>query len=506
MKYYITLFYLITVVFGQQTEVAFPTQIKAIFSLSESSAISKEDLNSYIQYKYGKTASNLTQKEAAELITDLQSGTIKLKQIKNFTEDKSLVSKPKTLEMAAILEPGMSKLFHFRDRSVRQGTIESVENDIVVLITRTGKFRIPKTEFLSETADVTIRNGERYNGIVLAEKPESFLIRTNFGDATIQKTEIVAIKRFHGGIMAKESEDKRKFYQGDHELIHIFRDPTAFPLRTNTAYISGLSIGYGLTDRFMITSKFGSNFAGDINLHPRMQFYHRKTAKRERAMSYGFGFHRNYPIKKIVGNYSHAIKRITKNEAGAQIGSSEYLNEDGLENISLDEALQNPDATMIYAEFYLVYSSRRVNPNGRGKIGYNLGIKTSNAFYKKNSMLRKGIERFYGGEINYEWNSDALYAVPFRAWLSLEYDLRKDLKFLASTWVDNGWKTRSFGKVLSDYTGNDGSSAFSLDSRDGKAELFDFDFGFMYAMNENFRIGIHFNQPYIDFYWEFYEF
>ena len=506
MKYYVILFYLITVAFGQQAEVAFPTQVKAIFSLSESSAISREDLNSYIQYKYGKTASNLTQKEAAELITDLQSGTIKLKQIKNFTEDKSLVSKPKTLEMAAILEPGMSKLFHFRDRSVRQGTIESVENAIVVLITRTGKFRIPKTEFLSETADVTIRNGERYNGIVLAEKPESFLIRTNFGDATIQKTEIVAIKRFHGGIMAKESEDKRKFYQGDQDLIHIFRDPTAFPLRTNTAYISGLSIGYGLTDRFMITSKFGSNFAGDINLHPRMQFYHRKTAKRERAMSYGFGFHRNYPIKKIIGNYSHAIKRITKNEAGAQIDSPEYLNEDGLDNTSLDEVLQDPDAAMIYAEFYLVYSSRRVNPNGRGKIGYNLGIKTSNAFYKKNSMLRKNIERFTGGEINYEWSSNALYAVPFRAWLSLEYDLRKDLKFLASTWVDNGWKTRSFGKVLSDYTGNDGSSAFSLDSRDGKAELFDFDFGFMYAMNENFRIGIHFNQPYIDFYWEFYEF
>ena len=82
----------------------------------------------------------------------------------------------------------------------------------------------------------------------------------------------------------------------------------------------------------------------------------------------------------------------------------------------------------------------------------------------------------------------------------------KDLKFLASTWVSNGWKTRSFGQVISDYSGNDGSSSFALDSRGGKAELFDFDFGFMYAMNETFRIGIHFNQPYIDFYWEFYEF
>jgi len=380
-----------------------------------------------------------------------------------------------------------------------------------VLITKTGKFRIPKTEFLSETADITIRNGERYNGIVLAEKPESFLIRTNFGDATIQKTEIVAIKRFHGGIMAKESEDKRKFYQGDQELIHVFRDPTAFPLRTNTAYISGLSIGYGLTDRFMITSRFGSNFAGDINLHPRMRFYHRKTAKRERAMSYGFGFHRNYPIKTIVGNYSHAIKRVKKDISGNTIESPEYLNQNELGDNIVDYALQNPDATMIYAEFYLVYSSRRINPNGRGKIGYNLGIKTSNAFYKKNSMLAKGVSPSFIPDsqettFDYEWDSSALYTVPFRAWLSLEYDLRKDLKFLASTWIDNGWKTRSFGQVISDYSGNDGSSSFTLDGRGGKAELFDFDFGFMYAMNESFRVGVHFNQPYIDFYWEFYEF
>ena len=507
MKNYIALFALITAALGQQGVSALPTQVKAIYSLAESSTISKEDIDNYMQYKYGKTANSLTQNEAAELITDLQSGTIKLKQIISFTKKKSPISEPKNLELAAILEPGMSKLFHFRDRSVRQGTIESVEDEIVVLITRTGKFRIPKTEFLSETADITIRNGERYNGIVLAEKPESFLIRTNFGDATIQKTEIVAIKRFHGGIMAKESEDKRKFYQGDQELIHVFRDPTAFPLRTNTAYISGLSIGYGLTDRFMITSRFGSNFAGDINLHPRMRFYHRKTAKRERAMSYGFGFHRNYPIKTIVGNYSHAVKRITKNISGNQIGSPEYLNQDELDEDVFDNALQNPDATMIYAEFYLVYSSRRINPNGRGKIGYNLGIKTSNAFYKKNDMLRKGVERYGGNEYyDYEWDSSALYNVPFRAWLSLEYDLRKDLKFLASTWIDNGWKTRSFGQVISDYSGNDGSSSFALDGRGGKAELFDFDFGFMYAMNESFRVGIHFNQPYIDFYWEFYEF
>ena len=32
------------------------------------------------------------------------------------------------------------------------------------------------------------------------------------------------------------------------------------------------------------------------------------------------------------------------------------------------------------------------------------------------------------------------------------------------------------------------------------------DFGMLYAVNDNFRVGIHFQQPYIDFYWEFFEF
>ena len=30
--------------------------------------------------------------------------------------------------------------------------------------------------------------------------------------------------------------------------------------------------------------------------------------------------------------------------------------------------------------------------------------------------------------------------------------------------------------------------------------------GMLYAVNDNFRVGVHFQQPYIDFYWEFFEF
>ena len=63
-----------------------------------------------------------------------------------------------------------------------------------------------------------------------------------------------------------------------------------------------------------------------------------------------------------------------------------------------------------------------------------------------------------------------------------------------------------FGNIIQDYIGDDGSAPFSIDYPGGNPSLIDFDFGIQYAVNESFRFGIHFQQPYIDFYWEFFEF
>ena len=30
-----------------------------------------------------------------------------------------------------------------------------------------------------------------------------------------------------------------------------------------------------------------------------------------------------------------------------------------------------------------------------------------------------------------------------------------------------------------------------------------FDFGFMYAVNDNFRLGLHLTSPFLGFYWKF---
>ena len=102
------------------------------------------------------------------------------------------------------------------------------------------------------------------------------------------------MKRYCRGVLDKQTENKKQFYQGKDELMNIFLDPTAFPLAANTFYVSGLSVGYGLTNKFMMTTLFGSNFSRDLNLHAKMRFYHKKSASKEVAASWGAGIHRAY--------------------------------------------------------------------------------------------------------------------------------------------------------------------------------------------------------------------
>ena len=393
----------------------------------------------------------------------------------------------------------MQKRFHFSDGTIREGEILSIENKTVRLKTSNGTFNIPSKEFLEESAEITNKNGELFKGSVLGETPEEFIIRTNYGDAIVQKRDIQKMKRYHGGVLDKQSEDRTKFYQGESKLINVFLDPTAFPLTGNTFYLSGLSIGYGLTDRFMITSKVGSNFNNDLNLHPRMRFYHKKSAQKEVAAAWGLGLHRKYPAQNIVSKYAHAINIDS-------VGTDVSLNNIKDDSFEIKNVIkEGSDVDRFYIEAYLVFSSRRVNPTGRGKIGWSTGLKVSNAFLNRDEYLKTKVSI---GDTSYDlsWSKQSQYTVPFRAWASLEYDLRKDLKFLGSAWIDNGYRSMNFSDLTSDYTGNDGTAAFSLESSKGTVSMVDFDFGLQYTMNENFRVGIHFQQPYIDFYWEFFEF
>jgi len=472
-----------------------PGQKSAIASLATSADFSSENLNTYLLQNYGVGLTGLTRTQGAEVIKAFQAGN---------------VSKPRQREVkkttASFIEPGMKKQFHFRDGSVRDGEVISVNDDIVTLKTSSGSFKIPKSEFLDETAEIKNKKGEMFNGVVLGETEEEFVLRTQYGDAVVQKRDISSMKRYYGGVLETQTENKKQFYQGQAQLMSIFLDPTAFPLTANTFYVSGLSVGYGLTDRFMMRSVFGSNFSGDLNLHAKMRFYHKKSATKELAASWGAAIHRRYPASSIVGKYSHAINVENINNIEPRIFP---LNEmDGETNgnprITINDVLSSGERHL-YGHAFIVFSSRRTNPSGRGKVGWSAGAKISNAFMSRSELINKTIT-LDNNVYNISWSDDPKYKIPYRIWAGIEYDLRKNLKFLALAWIDNGYKTMSVGRTWEDYIGSDGSAILSIDSPRGAPSLIDFDFGMQYAVSETFRLGIHFQQPYLDFYWEFFEF
>jgi hypothetical protein len=293
----------------------------------------------------------------------------------------------------------------------------------------------------------------------------------------ISKKDIKDMDRYHGGRKVRWAEEKRTFYRGEAVLTDVLMDPTAFPLPANTVYVSGLSLGYAFTDRFMVRSSFGSDFTGDLNLHPLFQFYSRETGVSEVGAAIGFHMFNHHPMETLVAKYAKYVV----DTSGVSI---HFHGQD------VDEVMSE-DTEDFYWETYLVLSSRRSLATGRGKMGWHLGIKT-NSLILSQPELRPG----------YSWDMENL-VVPFHAWAAFEYDLSKRLKLQMKLWADNGHKFRTVGQTIDDYLAD--GTAFVLDSPSGDYRMVDFDFGFLYAFGETLRLGLHFQEPYLLLYWEFYE-
>ena len=203
-----------TIVFGQQ---------KAINALSSDAGLSSNELDSYLKKRYKRPLYQLSKSEGAELIQGFQDGSLSKASIMDYVSPmskKTQISENKSpgqnqdLIAASILEVGMKKRFHFKDGSISEGEIIAVNDDRVTLVTESGEFRIPKTEFLAETAEITNKKGEKFVGHVLEESAEEFRIRTIYGDATIHKRNIEKMSRFHGGIKDPKTEMRKRFYTG----------------------------------------------------------------------------------------------------------------------------------------------------------------------------------------------------------------------------------------------------------------------------------------------------
>ena len=358
------------------------------------------------------------------------------------------------------------KTFHLKSGDTVTGTIKSQTDSTYVIDTAFGEITINKKDVKQEEAFIFLKSGDKLRGIIVSESDEGVTVKAKFGEVFISQDKIERIDfksmgRARGQFSRPGQVERGRWYYGNERLIDIYFDPTGYVLEENVLYLSGLSWGYGLSDKVHITSKWGGYFWGDLNFRPKFMLFKTGDLKSEKSMSVGFHYHmRGLPDKRELkevqeydiyynGYSSDTTWHENRNE-WVRVGSEQ--NEEGYYD-------DNPvEGGEMWWEVFGAFTVSNLKKSGQGRINHTVGASFTS----------------YPG-----------YDLMPRAYYAVSADARRSLKLIFEVFYDPYW-----------------ASALELVEEENISDI-DFDFGFIYAYNEKFRIGIHFQRPWIAFYYKF---
>jgi len=359
------------------------------------------------------------------------------------------------------------KTFQLKSGDQVSGTIKSQTDSTYVLVTSFGEITIKKEDVKPEEAFIILKSGDKLRGIIISESDEGVTVKAQFGEVFISRDKIERIDfksmgRVRGQFSRPGQVERGRWYYGNERLIDIYFDPTGYVLENNVLYLSGLSWGYGLSEKVHITSKWGGYFFGDLNFRPKFMLFKTGDLKSEKSMSVGFHYHmRGLPDKrelKEVQDYdidwdaTYNSSDTTWYERNEWVRVGTKLDEEGYYD---DNPLEGGE---MWWEVFGAFTVSNLKASGQGRINHTVGASVSS----------------YPG-----------YDLMPRAYYAVSADARRSLKLIFEVFYDPYWTSMlefAEEKHISDI---------------------DFDFGFIYAYNEKFRIGIHFQRPFIAFYYKF---
>jgi len=354
------------------------------------------------------------------------------------------------------------KTFHLKSGDTVSGSVKSETDSTYTVVTSFGEIIISKNEVKPEEAFIFLKSGDKLRGIIISESKEGVTVKAQFGEVFISQDKIERIDfksmgSVRRGFSRPGQSEEGRWYYGDERLIDIYFDPTGYTLGNNVLYLSGLSWGYGLSERVHITSKWGGYFFGDLNFRPKFMLFKSGDLKSEKAMSVGFHYHmrglpNKYELKDSenydINSYSGDTTWYGNQEEWVRVGSK-Y--EDGYYD-------SDPFGEEMWWEFFGAYTISNLKESGQGRINHTVGASLTS----------------YPG-----------YDLMPRAYYAVSADARRRLKLIFEVFWDPYWTN------MLEFNDN-------LNISD-----IDFDFGFIYAYSEQFRIGIHFQRPFIAFYYKF---
>ena len=402
--------------------------------------------------------------------------------------------------------------FKLKDGTVINGTIIE-ETDLTFSVQTTfGVVTINKNELVQTQHEITLNTGEKLIGIKIGQNDESITLRTQLGDLTILRSNIKNIQEV-GKVIAGESKTEKSksqyrrpyslqdflfsgrkidrdtdFALGEEQLIDLFFDPTGYTLDAGTMYMSGLSFGFGVSDKLQITTKWGSFFWGNMNLRPKLQIFEKGNWENQSTLSVGLHFHQRwwpsnkYKWKSGNVNTTEGMKYwggyypVNENPEYESSTSIDWTGEEYEYLRRLDE--HDEDAMLPMMEIFGAYTTSKAREGLRGRISHTVG---------GNLIFASGNDE----TMNY-----------LRLYYGLDVDINSRIKMVGEIFYDPSylelWQELKY--VDNDEFGNLSSTTINEPNDVTPIHL---DFGFIYALNETFRFGIHFQKPFIAFYWKF---
>ena len=351
-----------------------------------------------------------------------------------------------------------TKTFSLKNGDIISGTILEEDDTSYKVETDLGVLTIKKDDVRPYKAVVKLRSGDKVTGKVLNEESKGITIETDLGELFIQREKIERIDFIRAErrdfVRAGDVVEPERWYYGDERLIDVFLDPTGYVLEENTFYISGLSWGVGVTERFQIMSQWWGYIGGDLNMRPKYMFYRNGDLESESAASVGLHLHLRGEPNKFV--YKDVTRETFIGDSITTEIAKEWVQIGSIDS-EVDE--NQVESNRPWGEIFTAYTLSSLKSSGRGRVNYTFGASAT-----------------YFPDVD----------IMPRAYIAIDSDIRQSIKIIGQLYYD---------EYLPDQYASTNDA--EMDSP------INFDFGFIYAYNEHLRIGMHYQPLFAAIYMKF---
>lgn len=355
--------------------------------------------------------------------------------------------------------------------------VEETETAITIINPLMGQMTINKSDLKERLITVVLSSGDKISGTLVSRSATEVVVKTAFGDVSVPADQIETINEagktaptvrhtpFGVAVVSDEPTNDEWFFSKE-RLMDVWFDPTGYTIGKNKLYMSGLSWGFGLSDKVQITSRWTNYFFQDFNVRPKMTLFKKGTIESETAAAAGFHLHtRGLPGKyKWVDDardydYDGGDESYTTRGRYVRLGSTK--DEDGWYD-------DNPfDGDKMWFEVFGAYTLSKLRPAGDGRMNTTFGASAT----------------IYPGE-----------EIAPRVFVAVDTDVTRSVKVMAEVFYDAYYPEIQ-----------------NFDSDSKMTTPLHFDIGFLTnkiplfwwaGTSENFWMGFHFQRPFISFYWK----